>query len=198
MTANEVKQFFDDYVFGFIFSDIEREMAWAKTQFTIMGDLHIKNLTGGGNFLCALGLLCYTEFMGGISTGSFSKGPDKSRFDAFFNLMGPDYEAFNRQINVYKIFRCGMVHEYFIKKSGVIYMLSGGVNIVSTMSGDVGSLGGAPSVLKGPVQYGIGILDDGRYFFIVEQYYKDFAQACHKVYAQLMSSSNQAIPQDVG
>ncbi len=35
----------------------------------------------------------------------------------FFDKLGRDYRAFNRKHRAYDIFRCGMVHEYFVKAS---------------------------------------------------------------------------------
>ena len=150
MSATEVKQYFDDYIFGFVFADLEREIAFVKSQVEIVGGFRVPKIIGGSNFLGALDLLCYTEFMGGILTGSFSRGSDKSRFDAFFNTLGPDYKAFNQRINVYKVFRCGMVHEYFVKKSAVVYMLDGKVNQWATSDGVGTAVSGAPSMLMGP------------------------------------------------
>lgn len=182
MSANEVKQFFDTYIFGFIFSDIEREINLAKSQ------------RCGGNFLCALGLLCYTEFMGEIVTGNFSRRYNKSNFDAFFNKMGADYQEFNQHVEVYDVFRNGMAHEYFIKKNFVITMLRGEVNLYATMNGKKPSLSGGSSMLIGPVHCGVGILDDGRYYFAVEQYYDDFSNVCRNTYELKMSDQNPTIP----
>jgi hypothetical protein len=50
-TKDDVQRFFDEYVFGFIFGDIQREINLARSRHT------------AGNLLSALGLLCYTEFM---------------------------------------------------------------------------------------------------------------------------------------
>ncbi len=193
MGKQEVKDYFDKFIFGFIFSDIEREIALAKSGLEIPGAS--RTYTGGGNFLCALGLLCYTEFMGGLKLGSFSrKIRDEARFNAFFNLMGPDYEAFKQEVNVYGVFRCGMAHEYFIKGNCVISMLSGKVNMGVTIDGDKPGINVAPSALIGPVQYGIGSLDTGKYFFVVEQYFKDFKDTCHKVYDEIINHPDPSIP----
>ncbi len=105
MSKDDFKRFFDEYVFGFIFSDIQREIDLARSGKT------------AGNFLSALGLLCYTEFMKGILKGSFTSGKAKIRFDAFFNLMGQGYKSLNQTINVYDVFRCRMAHKYFIKEN---------------------------------------------------------------------------------
>ena len=204
MSAQEVDEFFEQYVYGFILADIEREIAFAKSGLQVEGNSRL--YSGGGNYLCALGLLCYTEFMGAIYLRTFDKTPHQL-FNAFFYLMGPSYKAFDeqlgkrpsmsnpkRKLSVYEVFRCGMAHEYFIKRNGVIGMLSGCVNMYATIDGDKPALGGGPSVLIGPVQYGIGMFDDGKYFFVVEQYYKDFADTCRKVYDTIMSSPNPTIP----
>jgi len=189
MSVQEVNDFFKDFVYGFILTDIEREIAFAKSE--IHGDT--RSYSGGGNYLCALGLLCYTEFMGGIVTGSFSKGSCKNRFDAFFNKMGTLYKSFNRRVNVYKVFRCGMAHEYFIKKSGGISMLKEeGVKLGVDGKPTLHSPG--VSLYRGAFPCGIGILDDGQYFFGVEQYYEDFAVTCRKVHKDISDSSNPSIP----
>ena len=48
MKNQEIKRYFDEYVFGFIKTDIQREIDLAHSN------------DSGGNFLAALGLLCYT------------------------------------------------------------------------------------------------------------------------------------------
>jgi hypothetical protein len=206
MSAQEVNDFFEKYVYGFILADIKREIAFAKSGCKIQSDN--RSYSGGGNYLCALGLLCYTEFMGGIYLGTF-KESSRILFDTFFHLMGPDYEAFDKQLSkkpsmrdprkklsAYEVFRCGMVHEYFIKKSGVISMLSGNVHQQLTIEGDEFTLQPiGVSTYKGLAQQGIGILDDGRYFFVVEQYYKDFAETCRKVHNTILNSPNPSIPE---
>jgi hypothetical protein len=44
--------------------------------------------------LAALGLLCYTEVMGGIQRGTLSPGNGRQNFETFFKRLGPDYCAF--------------------------------------------------------------------------------------------------------
>jgi len=158
MSKEDFKKFFDEYIFGFIFSDIRREIELARSG------------KPAGNFLSALGLLCYTEFMGGILKGSFKSGTAKSRFDAFFNSMGQGYKSLNQQIDVYNVFRCGMAHEYFIKGNCIIAML------------------------KDDETLGIGITPRGRYYFVVERYFEDFAAACHSLYECKMMEPNPLVP----
>jgi hypothetical protein len=59
MAWSEVDGFFQQYVFNFIFRDIEREITLGRRP-------------GGGNLLAALGLLCYTEVLGGVDRAQSS------------------------------------------------------------------------------------------------------------------------------
>jgi hypothetical protein len=115
MTRRAILALFDQYVTGFIFTDIERSIR-ART-----------------NFLTALGLMSYTEFIGGLMSGNAGqRGHAERNFYEAYNRLGPTYVRFDRQVmrrfrnlktkprNVYDIVRCGLVHEYFIKKNFVI------------------------------------------------------------------------------
>jgi hypothetical protein len=216
MSHEDVQVFFEEYIFGYIFADIQKQIDLARSELTvtypdffssvIMPEIDPNTLQlarqGGGNFLCALGLLCYTEFMGGLVKGGFSKGSARSRFNAFFYRMGQQYTLFDQELkqktgsDVYSVFRCGMAHEYFVKKSSIIFMLSGGVNRNITVDGEKLSMFVAPSMWIGPSDSGIGYLDNGKYFLVVEQYFKDFAQTCQSIYQDIMKSPNPSIPND--
>lgn len=126
---------------GFIYSDIEREINLAKQN------------KDAGNFLCALGLVSYTEFAGGVARNTFARGQSRRNFEHFFNLLGSDYRSFGQQHDVYEIFRCGLVHEYYAKHNCTIYMKKGSETI------------------------GIGQEDNGSYYFSVETYFEDFKRA---------------------
>ncbi len=160
VTQQEVRDFFSKYVFGFMFSDIQREINLARSG------------VGGGNFLAALGLLCYTEFMGAVQNCNepTPRKEDKGKFDLFFDALGSQYDALNKKINAYDIFRCGMAHEYFVKKSCTIAMLDKG----------------APcGIVRDP---------DGHYYFVVEKYFEDFRAACRRLYQRLMAAPNPKLP----
>lgn len=158
MSKQDVKVFFVKYVFGWMFADIQREIDLARS-----GKV-------AGNFLCALGLLCYTEFMGGILLGSLTIRPIKRRFNAFFDFMGSGYQNFNQNVNVYDVFRCGLAHEYFVKENCTIAML------------------------KNDETLGIGKLPTEAYYFVVERYFEDFSAACRKLYTQKMAETNPKLP----
>ena len=111
----------------FIFSDLEREIRLAKADKNALHALGIH--PGGGNVLASLGLLCYTEFGGKLRFGvKRADGTDvaSANFNQFFDLLGPAYQAFRAQHNVYDLFRCGLAHEYYVKKRCIIAMLAGG------------------------------------------------------------------------
>lgn len=146
----------DDFIQAkcLMFSDIHREIELARAVPETLKSLGVT--PGGGNFLATLGLLCYTEFGGKLLFGAKHKdGRDDSsgNFNLFFDLLGPDYQEFRRKHNVYDIFRCGLAHEYYVKKSCSIYILE-----------------------KKP-SLGLGIESAGRYFFIVESYARDLIKA---------------------
>src|SRR3990172_11847793 len=103
----------------FIFTDIEREIQLAYASDTndyktVASRLGIP--LGGGNFLAAIGLLSYTEFAGKLKYNRKKKdGSDyaSENFRLFFDALGPGYkQCRNSKVNVYDIFRCGLVHEY--------------------------------------------------------------------------------------
>lgn len=102
----KVLRFFDEYVFGFMRSDIDA------------------GIRGNANYLCALGLVSYTEMLGGLVTGNLAQrrqsGPN---FRAFLRYLGPEYEEIqSKGIDIYDVVRCGLVHQYFIKGGPPVWM----------------------------------------------------------------------------
>lgn len=104
--AERILRFFDEFVFGFMRSDI---------------DVAIR---GNANFLAALGLVTYTEVLGGLVTGNAGKNRHASKnFRAFLPYLGKDYKTFDiKGIDIYDTVRCGLVHQYFIKGDSAIWM----------------------------------------------------------------------------
>ncbi len=138
---------------AYIYTDISRELQLASASQSSEGETALRDLgvaPGGGNFLAALAALCYTEFAGGIVTGGDGS---RANFDAFLRRMGPGYEAvLDSGLNPYRVFRCGMAHEYFAKGSISVSMF-----------------GNPPT--------GLGRQPDGRLFFCLERYFVDFVTA---------------------
>ena len=139
---------------GFIYTDIQREINLAKMSENFLGKFLLKILIkypGGANFMAAMALLCYTEAVGRIITGNGNK--PKINFLEFFEKLGPEYKSFKDSYDVYDIFRCGLAHEYYVKKNCTIYMLSR------------------------KVACGVGIDKTKKYYFVVERYFEDFKEA---------------------
>ncbi|MCU7933938.1 MAG: gamma-glutamylcyclotransferase [Candidatus Thiodiazotropha sp. (ex Dulcina madagascariensis)] len=157
---------------NFMFTDIHREVALANASDTVEGQKTLARLgisPGGGNFMAALALLSYTEFGGKLKFAcKTKKGKDfaSENFNLFFDELGPAYRTFRADgHNVYDIFRCGLAHEYYIKRSCTISMR------VDPMS--------AP---------GIGLQSEDKFYFAVEPYCRDLEQAFfdmeHYLYGQ--------------
>jgi hypothetical protein len=139
----------------FIYRDIRREIRLGYVSQKQEGKETLKHLgvpSGGGNFLAALGLLCYTEFLGKLKYGCKHASEN---FNRFFDDLGPDYKKFrDSRVNVYDIFRCGLAHEYYAKQNCDIYMAKKPWSVI-----------------------GVGKRTDGRFWFVVEQYFQDFKRA---------------------
>ena len=148
----------------FIFLDVDREIQLARADAATLQAQGVA--PGGENFLAALGLLCYTEFGGKLRFNVTRKGKDvaSANFNHFWDLLGAPYQALRARHNVYDIFRCGLAHEYYVKKSCTIDMLARGA----------GS--------------GIGGESSGRYFFAVESYCRDLKKAFDDLQVSLYGS----------
>ena len=150
---------------NFIFSDIEREIALSDSSEKLLGRFLLRLAgvpRGGGNFVAALSLLSYTEYAGRLKNNDFSDTNSKKNFDEFFGDLGTDYKQLLTQHNIYKIFRCGLAHEYYVKKDCIIAMRSS-------------------------KQLNAGIGHNGKqFFFVVEQYYKDFQRAFESLCANII------------
>lgn len=110
----EIQAIFNDYVFGFIRIDLEREIWLAQNA---ESDAEAgRPYPGAGNVLCALGLVCYTEFLGSFITGK-ANDPMKN-FEAFLGEMGECYRDAIKEDGhkVCEFYRNGLVHEYAVKK----------------------------------------------------------------------------------
>lgn len=146
----------------FMFTDIDREIELARADNFALKSVGVT--PGGGNFLAALGLLCYTEFGGKLQFSNKKKdGSDSAaaNFNDFFDSLGAPYKNFRQGHDVYSIFRCGLAHEFYAKRSCTITMLA---------------------VQPGP---GIRIESSGRYAFIVEDYCRDLKVAFNNLQAKL-------------
>ena len=156
-----IKHFFEEYVYGSMYSDIEAAMnAEAK-------------------HLVALGLSTYIEVLGGFVTGLLGEdGFGRQRFEAFlFGYMGKSYEDEKKQRNldIYDAVRCGLVHQYFMKRfpyatgAGIVkYAYPGcrcGVNLDKVVRGGV---------------------EENEVVIVLEKFLSDFKSGVDKYYNQLL------------
>ena len=138
----------------FIYSDIEREIQLARASKNCYNKVTLQKMginPGGGNFLAALGLMCYTEFAGKLMNDG--KCDPSQDFNGFFDQLGKQYKIFRHKRKIYGSFRCGLAHEYYVKRSCTIYML------------------------KGIEKIGISQDNKGHYHFSVETYFNHFREA---------------------
>ena len=160
MTKSAVESFFKKNILpskGYIYCDIKREIDFARSG------------KSSGELLTALGLLNYTEFMGKLllkNDGSYTK-----QFKSFFRLMGDEYEQMidSREIDVYQVFRSGLVQSYFVKNCDI-------------------------KMIDDNYPCGIIIQPGGKYIFIVEKYFNDFMNACQTLYSDMLSDPDINLP----
>ncbi len=112
-------------------ADLEREIGLAKAS---MNEDNIKQLEsmgvrpGAGNFLCALGLLCYTEFLGtekyNLKQNNGKEPDNKMNFLSLFKDLGDEYKKFVEE-NGDQIwnFRNDFTHNYVYKGNSIVSML---------------------------------------------------------------------------
>jgi len=169
----QIQGVFDQVVFKFMKGDIDREIHHAKR--TLEAERRGENPgphAGGGNYLAALGLLCYTEYLGAFITGRRGvDGQDKLRpgqgqknFMAYLYAMGDAYREFEEEIRparIYNVYRNGFAHQYSAKGLCEVAML-GRLPCGMRKTGNV-------------------------YEFVVETYFADFMRAAEKLYQELMA-----------
>lgn len=169
MADIEIKGFIEKYVKEWMFRDIEQG---------------IKN---NSNFLVALGLMTYTEILGGVirciqddavCDKVFARGNSKINFNACFKELGNCYEKVAGEdpyINV----RSGIVHQYFIKFKGAIVTNNQGDpdGLSNTYSSECG-------LYKGP---------DGRMNLITNIYFRDLRNRVDMILQNLDKTSSKKI-----
>jgi hypothetical protein len=151
---------FMDTLRGYMYSDIERA-------------IKIK-----ANYLAALGLSTYTEHLGGLYLGDLSSGNSKKNFTGFIMNFFPGdmYKIADTELaglgGLYKVVRCGLVHEYFMKTYSTV-----------TISDGVNSKCG---VIYDPTH-------TPQLEFHVDKYYADFNYALKVYYDELTGTTNPAV-----
>lgn len=178
----EIKKYFNDYIFGYIFNDI-------------------KNcIKARANYTVALGLLSYTEFLGGFINGTLGlTGKSNEQFNKaleFFEWNGDKdyYKNFKIKFkdvdflikigNIYTLFRCGIAHEYFIKSDSLVHNNPNGYtdsNGKHYSEGCISEDAGVQIIKEGNVK---------RLRFHNNAYFRDFKNAWMKYYDTLFQKKN--------
>ena len=98
-TVKQILHSFDEYIFGFMRADIDAA------------------IRGNANYPAALGLVSYTEVLGGLRTGNLGlRNHSSKNFNAFLPYLRKEYLDYARKnIDLYDLVRCGLVHNYFVK-----------------------------------------------------------------------------------
>lgn len=175
----EFQAWFNHYVLGFMFSDIQREIWMAAEKQA--GNHPI----GGGNLLAALGLLCYTEVLGGLVRGTLAIKQGRKNFEAFLPYLGKQYVAFDEELKrespysppegVYHIYRCDVVHRFFARKPVAVSMLYDKIEPIC----------------------GIGRLSGDELYFNVQKYFVDFQSGCARFHNQAVCNPNYVFPKEL-
>jgi hypothetical protein len=157
---SKFEAFFEQYVYGLMLPDVSREIVRASRD------------ENTANFLCALGLLCYTEALGHWVPEA--KKGSRNKFEAFFRRLGPLYAEFlDNGEDPWKLYRNTLAHSFEGEKSIYVGMLNDPVNP--------------------PPPCGVRKDEDGVYMFGVEQYFRDFVVACARLYKELVGHRHHLI-----
>jgi hypothetical protein len=154
-TQDFAEFFFKERIFGFMYNDLDQAINSARVY-----------------FLVALGLSAYTEFMGSLVTGHLKDSRwSKKNYRAFLPYLGPHYVNLDKQIDLYKRVRCGLVHEYFVK----------GPSMISRKSTDKNIRG----IIYTPIHDHITLY--------IKSYFQDFKAGVQKYYDILMAGDVEAL-----
>lgn len=184
-TDKEIEEYFNKFIFGFIFNDIESCIK-ART-----------------NYTTALGLLSYTEFLGGLINGTLGlQGRSREQFNKaleFFEWNGNknyyknfkvtlrDVDFVQKEADIYSLFRCGLAHEYFIKGDSLVHNNPEGYTDGHGRHFSEGCI---------DADAGVQIIREGkikRIRFHNNAYFRDFKKAWQKYYDKLIKSKSSGL-----
>ena len=173
---NFILDYFQQYIFGFIFSDVEN------------------CIKARANFSVACLLMSYTEHIGALIQGNLGiSGKSKSDFNHFLEYMNfqdnnnyykdfkikfKDDQGKEKEVGIYEAFRCGLIHEYFPKVKSIIHNNPDRVDHCIDNDSGIG-----------------WIEHDGQQTlrFHTNAYYRDFKKAVDKVFRQIFVQNDSGI-----
>ncbi len=184
-TNREIKKYFNDYIFGYIFNDIENCIK-AKANYTV-----------------ALALLSYTDFLGGLINGTlglqreskiqfnkaieyFEWNGNKSYYKNY-KLQFKDVDFVQKEGDIYTLFRCGLAHEYFIKGDSFVH------NNPNGYTDNAGKYYKDGCIDKDVGVQSVNIRKVKRLRFHNNAYFRDFKNAWKKYFDELIQKKNAEI-----
>ena len=182
-TKNQIKEYFRDYIYGFIFNDI-RNCIKAKANYTV-----------------ALALLSYTDYLGGLINGTLGlQNKSKDQFNKAleyfewkgdqnyyknFKIRFKDIDFTSKEGDIYSLFRCGLAHEYFIKGDSLVHNNPDGYTDEKGKYYCDGCI---------DEDAGVQIINEGnkkRLRLHNNAYFRDFEKAWEKYYNELVEKENK-------
>jgi len=155
----------------------EKPYKWMLT-----GLIHTIQKAGGveANYLVALGLVCYTEFMGHevlkFRNSPSGSGQGKNAFNLFIKEYMDYSELLDKHEEIYDWFRCGLCHEFKIKnvdggrETGVFHFFVGNSEEVEKVK----------KLVDADPTKGIAISKQGKRILFIEPYLRDFQKGVEK------------------
>ncbi len=149
-----IDEWFNLYVYNWMYKDLRRA------------------IDAGANYLAALGLSVYSEAL--MQFEFEGNGNSQLRFDKFLELLPDEYKKVDAKLKslsskdgLYNRVRCGLAHEYFVKKKATIYREP-----------------------KGAIPCGIIYNEkNDELFIILETYFTDFKRGAEKLHQRLKDKS---------
>lgn len=169
------KGFYNVFIEDFVIKDIER------------------CVNAHANFVIALSLVSYTEHLGSLISGNLgTKGNTEVNFNKaleYFDFNGdPNYYknfkvkdiSDNKELGIYKIFRCGLIHEYFPMGFGSIIIHNEPLYLPITDAG---------------VDW-VNIKEERKIRFHCNAYFRDFRKAYLRYYNEVVLNNNNELFQN--
>ena len=180
-----IADFIHTYIEGFIYNDIER------------------CIKAEASHVVALALLSYTEFIGGLISGNLGKkGHTGENFGRALELFPEEYRKVDssiqlqdfdkgepkpRRTGIYEVFRCGLVHEYFIKGHVLIYN-----NPDGHADEHIGILR-KEHIIEFPAEIGLPPYPSIYLEFHTNEYFRDFKSAVGKIIKLLLIDRDEKL-----
>jgi hypothetical protein len=180
-----IADFFYTYINGFIYNDVER------------------CIKAEANHVVALALLSYTEFIGGLISGNLGKkGHAEENFGRALEYFPEEYRKIDSSIQlqyfdrgkpithptgIYNIFRCGLVHEYFIKGHVLIHN-----NPDGHADEHIGILR-KEHIIEFPAEIGLPPYPSIYLEFHANEFFRDFKSAVAKILKLLLMDKDKKL-----